>query len=270
MPRARDPNRDAAFIIYKEHKGNIDLVEIASQLNLSAGTIRGWKSKDKWEQKLNGTLQTNTERSKRSRGGQPGNKNSVGHASSTPEGNKRAEKFGFFSKYLPEETKEIFDAISEANPLDLLWHQVQLAYTAIVRAQSLMYVKDKDDLSKELKKEKEMSGEKADSWEKEYELQFAWDKHANFMQAQARQQATLNSLIKQYDEMLHKNWDKATEEQKLRISKLRYEVSQLSGGNDGNTGIKDFLKAVKPTQEDIDAMFEDDEVIEDAKEIEKE
>lgn len=65
MPRARNPNRDKAFEIYKKHNGEIDLVEIASQLNISAGTVRGWKSKDKWDQKLNGTFQKNMERSKK-------------------------------------------------------------------------------------------------------------------------------------------------------------------------------------------------------------
>lgn len=64
MARQRNPNRDKAFEIYKQHNGEISLVEIASQLNLSDGTVRGWKSKDKWEQLLNGTLQKNTERSK--------------------------------------------------------------------------------------------------------------------------------------------------------------------------------------------------------------
>ena len=57
MPRIRDPNRDKSFEIYKANNGNIDLVEIASQLNVPPGTIRGWKAKDCWEQKLNGTLQ---------------------------------------------------------------------------------------------------------------------------------------------------------------------------------------------------------------------
>lgn len=57
MARIRDPNRDKAFKIYEAYNGNIDLVEIANQLNMSPGTIRGWKSKDKWEQKLNGTFQ---------------------------------------------------------------------------------------------------------------------------------------------------------------------------------------------------------------------
>lgn len=63
MARIRDPNRDKAFEIYKAHKGNIDLVEIANQLNVPAGTIRGWKAKDKWDSKLNGASPKNTERS---------------------------------------------------------------------------------------------------------------------------------------------------------------------------------------------------------------
>lgn len=63
MPRQRNPGRDKAFKIYKKHNGDIDLIAIAKKLKLPAGTIRGWKSKDKWDDKLNGTLQKNTERS---------------------------------------------------------------------------------------------------------------------------------------------------------------------------------------------------------------
>lgn len=62
MPRARDPKRDEAFDIYKSYNGNIDLVDIASQLSLPPGTVRGWKSKDQWDQKLNGTFRKKTER----------------------------------------------------------------------------------------------------------------------------------------------------------------------------------------------------------------
>lgn len=64
MPRARDPNRDKAFEIYKKYKGNIQNREISQKLNVPEKTISGWKCKDKWNQKLNGVLQTNTEYSK--------------------------------------------------------------------------------------------------------------------------------------------------------------------------------------------------------------
>ncbi|MFT9498035.1 terminase small subunit [Anaerosolibacter sp.] len=67
MARQRSPDRDKAFEIYKKHSGSIDLVEIAKKLKCSPGTIRGWKNKDQWDDKLNvnGTLQINTERSER-------------------------------------------------------------------------------------------------------------------------------------------------------------------------------------------------------------
>jgi uncharacterized protein YjcR len=227
MPKVRDPNREQAFLIYKQYDGKIDLVEIASQLNLPDGTIRGWKSKDKWEQQLNGTLQKNTERSKRNRGGQPGNKNAVGNDGGAPPENKNAEKFGFFSKFLPPETKEIFDAVAHANPLDLLWHQIQLAYAAIVRAQQIAYVKDQADMSKTKIQQKDGDTVTEERWE----VQFAWDKQANFMQAQARAQGELRSMIKQYDELLHNNWELATEEQKQRIAVMKAQSAKLSGSD---------------------------------------
>ena len=96
MARVRDPNRNKAFEIYEKHGGKIDLVEIASQLNISPGTIRGWKSKDSWDIQLNGTLRKNMERSKRRKGGQPGNKNAEGHGGNGPPGNKNAVKTGEF------------------------------------------------------------------------------------------------------------------------------------------------------------------------------
>ncbi len=223
MARARDPNRSKAFEIYKEHAGNIDLVEIASQLNISPGTIRGWKSKDSWEEQLNGTLHKNTERSKRKKGGQLKNKNAVGNDGGAPEQNKNAEKYGFFSKYLPEETREIFSAIDHADPLDLLWHQIQIAYAAIIRAQRIAYVKDQQDKTKA----KIGSFDNGDT----YMIQQAWDKQNEFLKAQARAQGELRALIKQYDEMLHKDWEAASDEQRARIAQIKAQTDKLTGNN---------------------------------------
>lgn len=60
MARARDPNRDKAFEIYKEHDGNITNRAIAEMLGVPEKTIGSWKSKakDNWDAKLNGVLQT--------------------------------------------------------------------------------------------------------------------------------------------------------------------------------------------------------------------
>lgn len=222
MPRVRDPNRIRAFEIYKKNGGNIDLVEIASQLNISPGTVRGWKSKDNWDGQLKGTFQKkNTERSKK-KGAQPGNKNAVGHGGTGPPGNKNAEKYGFFSKYLPEETREIFSAIDQADPLDLLWHQIQIAYAAIIRAQKIAYVKDQQDKTIEKVEEKKgkIIGER-------WEVQQAWDKQNEFLKAQARAQGELRAMIKQYDEMLHKDWEAASEEQKARIDQMKAQTERI-------------------------------------------
>ena len=209
------------------------LVEIASQLNLPEGTVRRWKCTHKWE---NERSDKKSERlPKRKRGAQPGNKNSSGG----PPGNKKAEKYGFFSKYLPEETREIFSAIDQADPLDLLWHQIQLAYAAIIRAQRIAYVKDQQDKTIEKIEEKEgnVIGEK-------WEVQQAWDKQSNFLKAQARAQGELRSMIKQYDEMLHKNWEAASEEQRVRIAQMKAQTERLSvdptdGDEDGVEIIND-------------------------------
>lgn len=48
MARARDPNRDKAFEIWQRSNGEMKLKDIADQLGISEGTVRGWKNKDKW------------------------------------------------------------------------------------------------------------------------------------------------------------------------------------------------------------------------------
>lgn len=211
MARAPDPRIEQAKAMYLEGR---KLVEIASQLNLPEGTVRRWKYTYKWESERSDRV---NERSQRKRGAQPGNKNATG-----PPENKNAEKYGFFSKYLPEETVSIIQEMP-TDPLDVLWDQVQIAYAAIIRAQQIMYVKDRNDKTIErigLKKGK-ISGE-------EWEVQQAWDKQANFLQAQARAQKTLEGLIKQYDELLHKRWDLATEEQRARINHVKAQTARLS------------------------------------------
>lgn len=57
MAKARSPDRIKAEEIYLEHKGNIELIKIAEVLDRPPGTIRGWKNKDNWDDKLNGAFQ---------------------------------------------------------------------------------------------------------------------------------------------------------------------------------------------------------------------
>lgn len=59
MPRARSPERDRAYEIYKESNGLITLREIAARLGVPEKSVSGWKCKDAWDKKINGVLQTN-------------------------------------------------------------------------------------------------------------------------------------------------------------------------------------------------------------------
>ena len=141
MGRARDPNRDKAFEIYSENNGNIELVEIAERLGVSAGTVRGWKSKDKWDPKIKGTFQKkNTERSKNPRGAPKGSKNALGHGA--PKGNTNALKHGLFAKYLPQEVYEIAQELSDKQPIDILWENITLTYANLLHAQRILFVQD--------------------------------------------------------------------------------------------------------------------------------
>lgn len=280
MAKQRSPNSLKAEQLYLESKGKIELVEIAKLLDISAGTVRSWKNRYKWNDKLsnednatlhkennknkcnvakgknhsniegynnhelnNNSKNSNSKTNTKRRGAPKGNKNAVGNKGGLggPLRNKKAEKHGFFSKYLPEETLEIVNEIKEMNYLDMLWENIMLHYAGILRAQRIMYVKNQEDMTKVLKKQKETSGVTTDSWEKEYELQFAWDKQATFLNAQSRAMSELRNMIKQYDEMIYKNWDLATEEQKLRIAKLKGEVSSLDK-KDKDEPIKIIIK----------------------------
>ena len=221
MPRPRSPNRDKALQLWLDSGRKRQLKDIAAELQVSEEQIRKWKNQDKWDKVTLPNAKGNVTNHK---GAPAGNQNAVGHGA--PKQNKNAEKYGFFSKYLPEETVSIIQEMP-TDPLDILWDQVQIAYAAIIRAQSIMYVRDQKDVT--ITKIGQKDGETVT--EERWEVQQAWDKHGNFLQAQARAQKTLEGLIKQYDELLHKNWELASEEQKARIAQLRAQTDKLTGNN---------------------------------------
>ncbi|EPS49006.1 hypothetical protein HYH70_17910 [Clostridium botulinum] len=190
--------------------------DLAEKYSVSLNTIKSWVKRYGWseEKKQKGAH-------KNKKGAPLNNKNAVGHGA--PARNKNAETHGFFSKYLPEETFDIIQEINKKDPLDILWENITIQYAAIINSQRIMYIKNKEDTTKVLTGE--TNGDTSSS--ERYTIQFAWDKQAIFLQAQSRAMKTLESLIKQYDELSKSGL--ATEEQKLRISKLKAEVSKLNG-----------------------------------------
>ncbi|MBG0191038.1 hypothetical protein I4O88_16760, partial [Clostridioides difficile] len=150
--------------------------EISVKYDISLNTLKSWIKRYNWaSEKKKGAP-------KNKRGAPIGNKNATG-----PPGNKNAEKFGFFSKYLPKETQDLINEIKNKDKFDILWEQITIQYAAIIRAQKIMYVKGKEEMIKELKKQESTeNGEKI-----EYEFQFAWDRQASFLNAQSRAMSEL-------------------------------------------------------------------------------
>lgn len=213
--------------VKKDYLKGLKQKEICDKYNISINTLKSWIKRYKWAEE-----KRNKGAPKNKRGAPFNNKNSVGHGA--PKENKNAEKFGFFSKYLPEETLDLMKEISEKNQLDILWEQITIQYAAIIRAQRIMYVEKKEEMIKELKKEETSEyGQKI-----EYEFQFAWDRQATFLNAQSRAMGELRSLIKQYESMVNDNKDLATEEQKLRIETLKSKLIK----DDSNKAVNSTAK----------------------------
>ncbi|MDN3074131.1 phage terminase small subunit [Enterococcus faecalis] len=160
----------------EDYEKGLKYREIAEKYGVSISTVKSWKSRY-WSQEKVATMDATI----------PNNKGA-------PDRNKNAVKHGLFANWLPSETLEIINEVATSEPEDIIWNNIMIQYTAIIRAQKIMYVSGTEDLSKEVSK---WSSSDSGSSE-EYAIQYAWDKQANFLNAQSRAMSTLSNLIKQF------------------------------------------------------------------------
>lgn len=108
MARERSPERDEARKIWLDSDGKLNTKEIAEQTGVRPEQVRKWKSLDKWQAELE------NQRSKRKRGGQPGNQNAVG--AGAPYRNVNAQTHGAYSTVrladLPPEQRAYIESIT--------------------------------------------------------------------------------------------------------------------------------------------------------------
>jgi predicted translin family RNA/ssDNA-binding protein len=88
-------------------------------------------------------------------------------------------------------------------------------YAKIIKAQQIMYVEDRHDISKEVS----MDGADVIA----YAVQYAWDKQDKELKALSRAFSELRSMMKAYDELSRS--EKETEEQQARIELLRAKIA---------------------------------------------
>lgn len=232
MSREQSPIQKRAFKLWCELGRPRSSKEIAVKLNVTPELVRKWKNYYKW-----------AEQPDPRRGAPKGNRNAKGNkgGKGAPTGNDRAVKHGLFRKILPddEETQEIFDATEDMNGLDMLWYQIRVAWTNIMRSQKIQFVRDKDDITKEVKKVKEIDSERFQSTETEWNIQFANDKQAVALSSQSAAMTTVTRMLKQYDEMLRAlPPEEVREEQRQRVELVRAQVEKVKAeaknANKGN------------------------------------
>lgn len=231
---------------------DITFKDLAAKHDVKDATIRSRKNREKW-QRNDATQHTkqrgNVATQKRRRGAPKGSSNAKGNRGNREpkntfsERNLNALKHGLFSRYMPKETLEIMGMVAGSDPVDLLWMQIELQFAAIIRAQQIMFVDDKDDMTREIKKSAEADGLDSTEWD----IQYAWDKHATFMNAQSKAMSELRGLIKQFDEMAHIDDERRLKLQSMQvgIDKAKAEIGRIEGesGNEDDA-IDDWVEAV--------------------------
>lgn len=232
MAPKRDPKRDEAFEIYKQHNGNIQNRTLANEIGTNEKTIGSWKSKDKWNERI-GVLQSNsseysnrrkgkgkgkdnkekTRGEKRKRSGNPNPKNQFA------ERNKGGYKHGLFSKYLPPEMNAMLDEIEDSTILEQLWLQIKIMFANMLRAQEIIWVNDRDDHTEGLES-----------------TAFAHEKHETLIKAHTRAMAEYRNLVKKYMELAGEDDERVL---KLSIMQKDLEIKTaqadaLTKENEGN------------------------------------
>lgn len=155
MPRARSPDSIKAEQMY--HDGKL-LKDIAEELGVPAGTVRRWKSTQKWDadkderspkKKPAKKASKKTNARKKKRGAPKGNKNAVGNKSSAPR-NQKAVKHGayraVFFNFLGDEDKELLENMTDIDTEDRLIMEIQVLTIRERRVMAAIEEKKKDPL----------------------------------------------------------------------------------------------------------------------------
>ncbi|EAD7803646.1 TerS [Listeria monocytogenes] len=177
----------------QDYNAGMKYKDIAKKYDVSLNTVKSWKKRYGWYRDR-GAPELKGVHTKERGGASNGNKHAVGNkGGAAPKNNQNALKHGLYSKYMPDETLEIMNSMKEMSAPDLIWNQIQIQYAAIIRAQKIMWVENAEDETRV-----QIQVGFGDSGSDKYEYQFAWDKQANFLNAQSRAMSTLSGLIKQF------------------------------------------------------------------------
>ena len=241
-----------AKLAYEDYKKGMKYKEIAEKHKVSISTVKSWASRY-WKQK--GCNPKEKVATKKKKGAPIGNKNATG-----PPGNKNAVTTGEFENIffdtLEKDELNLIKSI-ELEKRKLLEQEIQLL---TVRERRML--KRIDDLkkSKEVVIDTETHGTQGDSEVSLVNYESTLNKIQNIEEAltrvQDKKQKAIDTLHKFEMDELKVNIDK----EKLELEKYKTLGDEDS---DNNEAIQSFLKATSVSEEDIKALFDDEEGEED-------
>ena len=85
-----------------------------------------------------------------------------------------------------------------------------------------------------------------------YIVRYANDKQETFLRAQSRAMSELRSMIKQYNELLHKNWDTASEIQKAQLAQIQAQTDKLTISKGDDEQLSKVDKILEEMQKDAE------------------
>ena len=102
----------------KDYTKGMKYREIAEKYSVSINTVKSWKQRHGWTRKKG--VHTHIERKVHTkiRGAPAGNKNEKGYGA--PAQNQNIQKHGLLLKVLPQETKDLMDAMTNLSNADLI------------------------------------------------------------------------------------------------------------------------------------------------------
>ncbi|WP_127580868.1 phage terminase small subunit [Paenibacillus koleovorans] len=245
MSRDQSPVQKKAFKLWHDSGRTMKPAAIAEELGVKPELVRKWKNYYKWEEQPDPR-----------RGAPKGNRNAKGNkgGKGAPSGNDRAVKHGLFRKFMPQDGEflEIMDMVHEMDPLDMIWQNIVTQFTAIIRAPAVMHVTGKDEMIKEIKKQKfevHSTGRGKDKQlhqivvEEEFNFQWSWERYAQYLKAQSAAMSELRGAIKQFLAAAPENDERRAklelmqaqvEKTKAEVDKVKAEAQKASKG-DGKT-----------------------------------
>ncbi|MCQ4921547.1 phage terminase small subunit [Tissierella carlieri] len=256
MSDKRNPDRIKAEKIYLEHNGNIELIKIAEMLGRPPGTIRGWKNKDKWDDKLNGTFRKNqnetVERSSKKKGGQPNNKNAVGNDGGAPIGNLNAIKHGAYQSLyydmLNTEDKILFNTIDSTVNVDDEIKLLRLKIAKLLNlGESFFYNMFGMKVDKEVSEEERIKG-----------INECMDQLRKLIETKAKTETDTEKLQLEKEKF---EFQKYKSDVELQLKKEKLELEKLKvNGEDEDHEDDGFIDALKGQASEV---WEDEDTEED-------